>query len=160
MLEKIALVAALAGTLGLAAPLASHAAPPPKTPTETMPKPGISPMSPLKPDLKLMPTVQVLNPQPNICAADLKVSVQNQGNMTSKPCTLKVQVIDYHNNVKQVKEVAVPALAPSATQWFTVSVNVGSPVEYANAKFTVDSDNQNVESNEGNNAYTKVLFGQ
>ena len=110
-------------------------------------------------DLRLSTnTVKVLNPNPQACAADLKIFVENLGYKASTPCKLKLEVIDYHNSVALTKVVDVPAIGNKEGAWVAVSIAVGHPVEYAHVRCTVDSQSQVGEVLENNNQVTKQLF--
>lgn len=159
MLKKIAIAAALAGSLGLTAVTSGLAAPPSNAPSATIPKqPGVGTLNVFGPDLSMVKAMQVINPDPSTCSATLKVCVQNTGNKPAGPTTLNVTVVDYHNAQQFTTNVGVGCLAAKSMQWVEVPINVGHPVEYAVAKFTCDSLQNVNETSEGNNVYTKVIF--
>ena len=91
----------------------------------------------------------------------IRVRVANLGNAASLPCTLTLEIFESNdfNNRVEIMDKAVPALAPRHAEWILIEVE--TEFELSNAKnritplrpfrLTVDSKNENPESNENNN---------
>ena len=91
----------------------------------------------------------------------IRVRVANLGNAASLPCTLTLEIFESNdfNNRVEIMDKGVPALEPRHGEWILIEVE--TEFELSNAKnritalrpfrLTVDSKNENPESNEKNN---------